>query len=338
VIAVVVLSYSLPSSIRRVVASLDAQGIEQSRVAILLTCGDSPAARARVGDLAPGVAVLAPSARTTVGAARRFACESLTADHVVFLDDDCVPYGTWWVALTTAVESNPRVSMLFGARLACGSGIGGRIREIEATSSRKYALLGEPDLVVPSPRTLVAGGNMCVRRTSYLRHDTNVDRYAGMAFEDVEVQLQMMENDAEVAFVRDMVVEHDDHLGAFALIRRSVRSGRGIHLCERLHPETYRTVTRWRVSPAVGPVSCWGAPVRVARFAFWLRATALWIGYRTANTDTAPPRTRGTDGPHTGHQQHEREEHHDRRNDLPVDPAGAPRRRPRGEAGVRVHS
>ncbi|ATF87809.1 glycosyltransferase family 2 protein [Burkholderia gladioli] len=224
------------------------------QVSVLFSCGARRAPAELSSALTQrGIKVLLPDQALSIGRARAFALEQLNTEFISFLDDDCFPTPNWFTALADGLRLHPEAGMFFGPRLESAPyALGGYIRKREAQASSKMRLMrqaGSRGAFIVNPNALCAGGNMTVNAVALRQAGYYDPHFEGKAFEDVDFQLSLMQARREVVFSTRMVVRHQDPIESMSLLRKSIRSGRGIVAIRSKYGDSFSRLTRWASVP-----------------------------------------------------------------------------------------
>lgn len=223
-ITIVIPVYGPGPHLDEVVAALDAQLPQTSRIIVSHSGESDPAAR--FADH-PRVTVLHSPERLFAGAARNRGFAVADTGWVAFLDDDVIPAPDWYAALQRSIAEGA-ADCIIGA-------IASREDDNYWGTSLWYVELGS---VHPSmPKRLLTGGpsgNMAVRREAFANAGGFPDDWRSS--EELVVQARMIEAGGRMLFDPNVIVSHYNLRGPGPVLRHLYLYGRFGARLRRAYP------------------------------------------------------------------------------------------------------
>lgn len=164
-----------------------------------------------------------------INAARQRGLGLATGDIVCFVDSDCLYPPAWIATIVEDIELS-NVAAVFGPRLPDrGKGLGTLIRRLEGYRSRKFRAEKAVTLSKHTwPIFYFAGCNLAIRHDVLETIPLFDPRFMHSSFEDVDLQMRILEAGYAVHFNPRLLIQHIHPLGALDLLRKSHRSGVGL--------------------------------------------------------------------------------------------------------------
>jgi GT2 family glycosyltransferase len=200
-VAVVVPTYQRPENLRRLLAALAAQTVQEQQWELVIVDDGSDQTNAQtIDELAAHsslpVRVLHTPTNAGPARARNLGWRSTSAPIVAFTDDDCVPRPDWLAAGLSVLQQSERIGVVQGQTL--------RPVNTDGYPYSPFTVIRE----VKTPSPWFEGCNLFFRREA-LDAGGGFDENVGWFCEETELGWRILERGWDRAWADDAVVEHD---------------------------------------------------------------------------------------------------------------------------------